>query len=124
VFDASSLINLERHRQLSILSGLGSRAVIPPRVAREVNTPRTDLARWLAQNRERVTAFLPDESALYYQFRTQTTPEIHDGEASAMAVALNRGWILVIDDIAARRKAESHGIPCLSATELLGQALM
>ena len=124
VFDASSLINLEKPNRLSILHDLRTRVVIPQRVAREVNKPRTDLAGWLNQHPECVTAFFTEEHELYYQFITQIKPRIHDGEAAAMAVALNRGATLVIDENTARGKAESHGIRCLNAAELLQQPLM
>jgi len=123
VFDASSLIKLEKPNRLSILADLSARVFIPYRIAREINTPRTDLERWLSQNHERVTHFLPEEHELYYQFYTQTQPKIHDGEAAALAVALNRGATLVIDDNTAKAKAESHGIYCLSVNEFLDQAL-
>jgi len=115
---------LENPNRLSILTGLRARIVVPYRVAKEVNTPGTALERWLSRNRQRVTPFLTTkEHELYYQFYTQTEPKIDDGEAAAMAVALNRGATLVIDDNTARAKAESHGIYCFGINELLNQAL-
>ncbi len=126
VFDASSLINLEKDgRSLSVLDSLAGRMFIPHKIAGEVDDPRSALGRWLLRNNRCVTQLLPPaEHQLYYQFLTQTDPKIHDGEATALAVALNRGATLVIDDNTAKKKAESHGVRCLSVGEFLGQALI
>ncbi|MCJ7619885.1 MAG: hypothetical protein MUP64_06680 [Anaerolineae bacterium] len=76
VFNASSLINLERARSLRVLDKLAQnqRLVIPDRVAREVNAPRKPLENWLRRNRRSVTDLLPQESSLYLQYLRQTHP--------------------------------------------------
>jgi predicted nucleic acid-binding protein len=124
VFDASSLIQLERRKLLKILTELGDRVEIPERVKREVNTARSDLEGWLRKNPGRVARFLTVEHSLYYQFIIQRDPSIGDGEAAAMATALNRGHVLVIDDATPRSKAQSHGVTCLSADQFLSQPLL
>ena len=125
VFDASSLINLERKdKELSFLSGLGGRVFISQKVAEEVDEPRSGLSRWISRNGGCIKSLLPEEDRLYRRFITQADLRIHDGEATALAIAFNRDGTLVIDDKVARRKAESHGIPCVSLEGLLNQALI
>ena len=125
VFDASSLINLEKDsRNLSVLNDLVGRMFIPRKIAKEVDDPRSALGRWLSRNDRCVTQLLTEEHELYYQFITQTNLRIHDGEATALAVAVNRVATLVVDDNTARKKAESHGVLCLTADQFLGQLLI
>ena len=64
---------------------------------------------------------LPDESRLYLEFLRQ--PEIHDGEAAALAIASCRQAQLVTDDVAARRKAAAHTVQCLGTAEFRRQAI-
>ena len=35
---------------------------------------------------------------------------LHHGEASCLAISLNRKWLLLTDDLSARKKARQHGI--------------
>jgi len=101
VFDASSLINLEKD-SLPVLNDLVGRMFIPRKIAKEVGDPRSALGRWLSRNDRCVTQLLTEEHQLYYQFITQTNLRIHDGEATALAVALNRAATLIVDDNTAR----------------------
>lgn len=64
---------------------------------------------------------LPDESRLYLELLRQ--PEIHDGEAAALAIASQRQAQLVTDDVAAQRKAATHAVECLSTAEFRQQAI-
>ena len=125
VFNASSLINLERHRSLRVLEELAQnrRLVIPDRVAREVNAPRNPLENWLRRNRKTVTGLLPEEGTLYLQYLRQTHPKIHDGEAAALAVAAHRGCTVVVDDRSALQKAAEHNIPHLTSNAFLQRLL-
>jgi predicted nucleic acid-binding protein len=126
VFNASSLINLERTKSLRVLEQLAQnrRLVIPERVAREVNAPRKPLENWLRRNRKSVTGLLPQESTLYLKYLRQRHPMIHDGEAAALAVAAHRGCTLVIDDRSALNKATEHNIPHLTSQELAQRLLL
>jgi predicted nucleic acid-binding protein len=125
VFNASSLINLERAGSLRVLDKLAQnqRLVIPDRVAREVNAPRKPLENWLRRNRRSVTDLLPQESSLYLQYLRQTHPKIHDGEAAALAVAAHRGCTVVVDDRSALQKAAEHNIPHLTSGAFLRRLL-
>lgn len=122
VFDSSSLIQLERGGNLLVLTKLAERTIVPQRVAREVNQPRTPLERWLRENPRSVTPFLPQEGSLYLALLRQ--PEIHDGEAAAIAIALHREATLVTDDVPARRKAAGRAVPCVGTQEFLAKPLL
>jgi len=91
-------------------------------VAREVNQPRTPLQKWLAENSDRIARFLPEEGSLYLEFLRQ--PQIHDGEAAAIAIALNRRGALVTNDQAAGAKADAHGVSAMGTQQFLNSALL
>lgn len=123
VFDASSLIELERSNNLRILDGLGSRARVPQRVAREVNKEGTPLRRWLIRNPRNITKFaIPREGELY--LKLMGSKSIDDGEAAAIAIAANRGWTLVTDDRPAKKAAIGLGVVCLSTKAFLERPLL
>ena len=126
VFDAACLIELERSRSLSIVADLGERAIVPRRVEREVSKPGTLLERWLGQHRYAVKRFVPgsQEEQAYYELTRDNGPRLGDGEAAAIAVALNRGAVLVTDDRAAIEAAENLGIACMTTNEFLSAALL
>jgi len=121
LFDTSSLINLEDRNKLSLLNHLGDRARVPYFVAKEINksTRKSDLKAWLQRNQERVVRFIKDEGTRYYELLQQVETKIGEGEAAAIAIAIQRGWTLVIDDMPARKKANSHGCMSLDLREFL-----
>jgi len=123
VLDSSSLIHVERSSDLRKLPPPNVRLFIPDRVAREVNKPRQPLERWLQRHYSLVTRMLPDEGRDYLTFRIQPETKLDDGEAAALAVAVNRDAALVTDDMAAQRKAASHGVRCLGTTDFLREAV-
>jgi len=45
--------------------------------------------------------------------------ELDDGEASCLAIAMSRGWIVATDDRKARRIAAENGIALISTPELI-----
>ena len=116
VFDASSLINLERQNKLWHLTEHGDSVVIHYRIAKEVTkNPRSDLAEWVARHPDRIThTFLTQESELYIRLRQQRTPKIQDPDAIAIAIAWYRKGFLVCDDNAALQKAKRHDVNCLT----------
>ena len=121
VFDASSLINLERQDRLWHLSEHGGLVVIHQRIAKEVTkNPRSGLAGWIAKHPSGITyTFLPQESELYIRLRQQKSPKIHDPEAIAIAIAWYRKGFLVCDDNSALQKANHHDVACLTANEFI-----
>lgn len=120
VFDASSLINIERKRKLGKLRKSKGAVLIPEKVAREVNVPNSPLHRFINRYPQVITSFQPNEEEAYLRIRSQLG--IDDGEAAAIAVALKRKLPLVIDDIKGKTKSENHGIRTLSWQDFIGQA--
>lgn len=120
VFDASSLINIERNRKMSLMRNARGAVLIPEKVAGEVNQPGTPLSRFILAYPEVVTPFLSAHEEHEY-LRVRRQPGIHDGEASAIAVALSRKKSLVIDEKETRAtgKAREHGIEALTSQEFV-----
>ena len=121
VFDASSLINIERSRSMGVLRSVKGAILIPEEVAGEVNVPGSPLRRFIVAYPDVVTPFVSvGERHEYLGFCSQLRV-IHKGEASAMAIALSRNKILVIDEKETRAtgKAREHGINVLSSQEFV-----
>lgn len=121
VFDASSLINLERQDKLGHLSQLRDLVVIHDRIAKEVTKdPRSRLSQWIASHPRSIThIFLPKETQLYIQLIQQKTPKVHDPEAIAIAIAWNRKGVLVCDDKPALQKANHYNVSSLTIDEFI-----
>lgn len=122
VFDASSLINIERSRKMVQLRSLKGAVLIPKKVAEEVSQPNSPLARFVSSYPGVVTPFMTaQEEDDYLRFCSQRV--IDQGEASAMAIALNRNKQLVIDEreTKATGKAKEHGIKTLSSQDFINQ---
>ncbi len=111
VFDSSSLISIERLRHMKVLRRRRNEAIVPEKVAGEVDQPGTPLANFLKRHPEVKVGLSQPEEDKYLEIRRQ--PGIDDGEAAAIALALNRALLLVIDDVKGRAKAQNHGINCL-----------
>ena len=121
VFVSSSLIFIERSKDVIQLRRRHSEVVLPEQVAEEVRQPGSPLETFLDHYPSVVTPFTSSEEDLYLQIRGQAG--IHDGEAAAITLALSRSILLVIEDKMGRSKAENHGIRCLSWQEFLHGAL-
>jgi len=125
VFDSSALINIKRNRKMKYLRKRKGEMLIPEKVAQEINDPRVrlddPLRKFISKYPQVVTPFKNNEEDEYLRSRSQ--PGIHDGEASAMAIALKRNCSLVIDekDTKATGKAKNHGIHTLHWQEFLGR---
>lgn len=112
VFDSSSLINIERGKKMTILRRRKDEVLIPEKVAAEVNQPNTPLHRFVSNFRETITQFEKDEEEEYLRVRSQVG--IDDGEAAAIAIAIKRHLLLIIDDRKAKEKADKHGVQTLT----------
>lgn len=117
VFDSSSLINIERRRQMKFLRQRSGEIMLPQKVAQEVKQSGSPLQRFLDKYPIVVESFNQEEEDLYLTIRVQ--PGIDDGEAAAIAIAQNRNLPLVIEDKKGRNKAENHGISCISSEEFV-----
>jgi len=120
VFDSSSLIELERGKQLRKLREPEGRIIVPDRVEGEVAKARAPLKTWLARHRHVVSRFaVPKEAEVWQALLRQTDPKVHDGEAAALAMAIVREKALVSEERAVQRKAEEKDVRCLKATDFL-----
>ena len=119
IFDADSLINLERSDNLKRLRPPGDAITVPDRVAREVREPGSLLHRWLERYPHVVSRFAtPSESAAYVALKV-ADPSLGDGEASAIAMARERQAVLVMDDVHAGEAARRHGVVPIGTDEFL-----
>lgn len=121
IFDASSLINLERQNKLWHLTEHGDSVVIHERIEKEVTkNPRSDLSGWISKHPKAIThTFLTEEGQLYIKLRQQKTPKIHDPDAIAIVIAWYRSGILVCDDNAALQKANHYDVTCLTVDQFI-----
>jgi predicted nucleic acid-binding protein len=126
VFDAACLIELERRNALALLTNLGDRVCIPTPVKREVNKRGTGLERWLAAHPRSVKRFVPGsrEEEIYYRLTSEPGPLLGDGEAAAIAMAVNRSAVLVTDDKAAMDVGRAYGVDCMSTDMLLEKPML
>ena len=113
VFDSSSLIDVERSRNLRKIPVEPGAVVIPQRVFSEVNKPGTPIATWLRRNRLAPTQFLPDEGSHYLRLKRDHTG-LGDGEAAAIAIAVQRRGTVVTEDRLATTIAEAQGARCVN----------
>jgi len=117
VFDASSLINIERQKKMGELRKRKRGILIPEKVAVEVNMPNSPLHKFISKYPGVVTSFQKTEEEEYLRVRSQIG--IDDGEAAAIAISTNRRLPLVIDDKKGKTKAENHGVKTLSWQDFL-----
>jgi predicted nucleic acid-binding protein len=96
VFDASSLIEIERAKQIKSLRPRRDEVIFPRPVADEVRKGRSPLRRFIEKYPEVVTDLSPAEQRRYLELRRD--PNIDKGEAAAIAMAESRRYPLVIDD--------------------------
>jgi predicted nucleic acid-binding protein len=119
VFDSSSLIEIERNGKTGKLRRLRGEVLLPKKVAEEVAQPGTPLRRFISRYSDIISSFQPNEEEEYLRIRSQIG--IDDGEASAIALALNRNLPLVIEDIRGRTKAQNHKVECLHWQEFFSK---
>lgn len=124
VMDSSAIINIQRNKGIDYLKRRKGAILIPKRVEYEValdpRIPMGDpLRHFVLGNPEIVTQFQNDEDEEFLKILRQ--PEIDDGEAAAMAIALKRALPLVIDErnTKATGKARNHGIKVLKSEDFV-----
>lgn len=107
VADSTCLIVLERIRRLELLRGLFEPLVIPPSVQEEFGRA----VDWLIVQ-------APSDLRLIRVLRLV----VDDGEAEAIALALEKGWQLIVDDRKARSWAKRLGIRIIGTAGVLIRA--
>jgi predicted nucleic acid-binding protein len=124
IIDASSLINIQRLHGKAGLEKIKDDILIPRQIAEEVafhpkvrkNDP---LRKFVIENPTIVTDLQGDEENEFYRLASE--PGIDEGEAAAMAIALKRGWPLIIDEreTKATGKAKSLGIKTIHSRDFV-----
>ncbi len=107
VADSTCLIVLERIRRLELLRGLFEPLVIPPSVQEEFGRA----VDWLIVQ-------APSDLRLIRVLRLV----VDDGEAEAIALALEKGWQRIVDDRKARSWAKRLGIRIIGTAGVLIRA--
>ena len=107
VADSTCLIVLERIRRLELLRGLFEPLVIPPSVQEEFGRA----VDWLIVQ-------APSDLRLIRVLRLV----VDDGEAEAIALALEKGWQRIVDDRKARSWAKQLGIRIIGTAGVLIRA--
>ena len=107
IADSTCLIGLERIGQLSLLPALFEPLVVPPKVREEFS---------LALDWLQVQA--PIDTALVVALGLA----VGKGEAEAIALAVERRWLLILDDRKARRWAKRLGLRVIGTVGILLRA--
>lgn len=107
IADSTCLIGLERIGQLALLPALFEPLVVPPTVQEEFGV----VVNWLMVQ-------APTNAALVNALRSA----VDDGEAEALALAVEKGWRLVLDDRKARAWAKRLGVRVIGTAGILVRA--
>lgn len=107
IADSTCLIGLERIGQLTLLPALFEPLVVPLTVQEEFGV----VVDWLMVQ-------APTNAALVNALRSA----VDDGEAEALALAVEKGWRLVLDDRKARAWAKRLGVRVIGTAGILVRA--
>ncbi len=107
VLDSTCLIGLEQVGRLELLPNLFDPILIPPKVERESSIS----APWL-----KVEA--PSSPALVSALKVT----VDEGEAEAIALAVEKQWRIVLDDLEARDLAKDMGLRVIGTVGILVRA--
>lgn len=115
IADAGPLIALARLHQIGLLPQLFGRVLVTDIVFRECagrsDFPESALIQEAVDRKQLELCTAPDFSAF--------VQKIDAGEASAIAVAIDFGCGVLMDDIAGRRIAENAGVPVIGTVGVL-----
>lgn len=119
VSNTTPVSNLIRIQQLPLLGRLFGQVAIPVQVAEELDQGKHVLGAW----RDAPGADgLVVESPLDGPFLRQLLLQLDAGEAGAIALAVERGAVLLMDELAGRRVAAAHRLPFVGTLGVLVEA--
>lgn len=107
ISDSTCLIGLERIQMLEVLPALFDPIVIPSEVNREFGT---------------TLPWLTVEAPLNEAFLTSLKLMVDDGEAEAIALAYEKHWKIILDDLQARKVAKRLGVFMIGTVGIVVQA--
>lgn len=125
VFDASSLIELERRRNGKGLKDMPDRPgrwlVVPLKVARQMNSKGAPIETraWLASGQAAVFT-CDDERRQFMKIRVQEKL-LEDADIQGVVIAYHRKCTYVVDEGKARMVAKTLGVRCISARHFLSE---
>lgn len=125
VFDASSLIELERRpngRGLRDMPDrLGKWLVVPSKVAKQVDGrgAPAETKSWIA-NGKSATFTSSDETRMFMRIRVQEIL-LEDADIEGIVIAYHRKGTYVVEDGRAKALAQSLGIRCISGMTFLSE---
>ena len=122
VIDNCSLYNLQDNMPLWNFPFPGASVVITKEVAGEAKRGPFKYKHWL-QSGNLQDLEKPGTNNFLQLLSPQQRSRIHVGEASAIAIGIHRGWMVVSDDEGARKKATIHNIRLLTSQEFLREWL-
>ena len=122
VIDNCSLYNLQDNMPLWNFPPPGDSIIITKEIAQEAKRGPFRYKDWLQSgNLENLQG---QEGITFLKLLSpQQRPRIHEGEASAIAIGIHRGWAVVSDDRGAAKKAKSHNVTLLSWQEFIKEWL-
>ena len=131
LLDASALINIYRSSNLARLNLLVENTVVQwtSGVGEEVRRREDDLRKWIERNHGETE--LTDREAVRFgqlilrygvpfQHQGRTRKPLSSEDAEALAVAIDRGWVLVTDDSSMLVVADIFNTECKSSNDFLG----
>ena len=95
-----SRLRISTNVHAEVVEGLEGRYRFYEAVEHVLDPPNT--GSWL-----QLVGLEPEQELRYFR---ECPTHLHAGEASCIAIARHRGWLLLTDDRAARREAARHGI--------------
>ena len=111
VSDTSPLIALKHAGLIERLSLLFRRIMVPPSVMRELNVKEEDYFQGLS--------FLMVEEIHDRRFVAVLKTIVDEGEAEAITLALEKGSLLIIDDLKGRKLARRLGLEIIGTLGIL-----
>jgi predicted nucleic acid-binding protein len=119
VSNTTPISNLIKIRQLPLLARLFGRVVIPVQVAVELDQGEPVLGPW---RQVPGADCIEVESPLDGPFLRQLALHLDAGEAGAIALAVERGAFLLIDEVAGRKVAAAHRLRVAGTLGVLVEA--
>ena len=133
--DTSALVNIKNRGHLERLIPLVENTLIqwPPGITREVYKfyEEDELGRWIRRHHYGESELNADETRLFgelikiygkpFKHQGQIRKPLSEADAEAVAIAINRGWILLTDDISMQIVCKQYGGNWTSSDDFLHQ---
>jgi len=122
IADTSVLVNFLRIDRMDLIGGYPATFIATEHVGAEISDDYPDQqARYQAALNTKILSEerIDDPTELDIFLRLSRHPRLGSGECSAIAVALNRGYVLAIDDNRAIKKALHTNLPIIRTQDIV-----